>query len=228
MKKLFEIDNSEKQRILEMHQNATKKNYLSEQNTPNKIQTNPNLLEPSVVGLTQEQMDYIINNFKRQNTFVFPNNDMLFLSSQYDSDNPEAVSVNVYKLVGFKDTGIPVGIGVVDTASFQTGTIRNNKINKSSLMKSGSYGQETITIKETPQGALNSFVTYQLEASGSKANPQVFNEYVMSMVNSNSTIKEYASKMFNKTVMPKSGANLQLAQQIKQLVATQPTQTTPQ
>ena len=36
MKKLFEIDNSEKQRILEMHQNATKKNYLSEQNTTNK------------------------------------------------------------------------------------------------------------------------------------------------------------------------------------------------
>ena len=33
MKKLFEIDNSEKQRILEMHQNATKKNYLSEQTT---------------------------------------------------------------------------------------------------------------------------------------------------------------------------------------------------
>ncbi len=48
MKKLFEIDNSEKQRILEMHQNAVKKNYLSEQaatqtsqQTPPKAKPNP-------------------------------------------------------------------------------------------------------------------------------------------------------------------------------------------
>lgn len=34
MKKLFEIDENEKKRILEMHENATKRNYLSEQETP--------------------------------------------------------------------------------------------------------------------------------------------------------------------------------------------------
>ncbi len=34
MKKLFEIDGNEKRRILEMHENATKRNYLSEQETP--------------------------------------------------------------------------------------------------------------------------------------------------------------------------------------------------
>jgi hypothetical protein len=225
MKKLFEIDNSEKQRILEMHQNATKKNYLSEQNKP---QTNPNLLEPSVVGLTQEQLDYIISNFQRQNTFVFPNNNSIFLTSKYDPQNPEGVEVYMYKLMGFNDTGIPVGIGFIPTGNFQTGTIRNNKINKSGQIKNDLYGKETITLNYTPQEALNSFVTHQLESGGSKATPQVVNEYVMSMVNSNPTIKEYASKMFNKTVMPKSGVNLQLAQQIKQLVATQPTQTTPQ
>lgn len=33
MKKLFEINSEEKQRILEMHKTATKKNYLSEQTT---------------------------------------------------------------------------------------------------------------------------------------------------------------------------------------------------
>ena len=33
MKKLFEISSEEKQRILEMHETATKKNYLSEQGT---------------------------------------------------------------------------------------------------------------------------------------------------------------------------------------------------
>ena len=30
MRQLFKIDESEKKRILEMHENATKKNYLSE------------------------------------------------------------------------------------------------------------------------------------------------------------------------------------------------------
>ena len=34
MKQLFKIDESEKKRILEMHENATKRNYLSEQETP--------------------------------------------------------------------------------------------------------------------------------------------------------------------------------------------------
>ena len=34
MKRLFEISSEEKQRILEMHESATKKNYLSEQSTP--------------------------------------------------------------------------------------------------------------------------------------------------------------------------------------------------
>jgi hypothetical protein len=36
MKKLFEIENSERQRILEMHQNATKKLYLNEQEEINE------------------------------------------------------------------------------------------------------------------------------------------------------------------------------------------------
>jgi hypothetical protein len=38
MKQLFKIDESEKRRILEMHENAIRKNYLNEQNPP---QTDP-------------------------------------------------------------------------------------------------------------------------------------------------------------------------------------------
>jgi hypothetical protein len=38
MKKLFEIDENEKKRILEMHEKATKRNYLSEQETPQTTQ----------------------------------------------------------------------------------------------------------------------------------------------------------------------------------------------
>jgi hypothetical protein len=44
MKKLFEISSEEKQRILEMHESATKKNYLSEQaaqQTPPQATPNP-------------------------------------------------------------------------------------------------------------------------------------------------------------------------------------------
>ena len=37
MKRLFEISSEEKQRILEMHENATKRNYLSEQNAQQKV-----------------------------------------------------------------------------------------------------------------------------------------------------------------------------------------------
>lgn len=41
MKKLFEISQDEKQRILEMHETATKKNYLSEQSGPTPTQSTP-------------------------------------------------------------------------------------------------------------------------------------------------------------------------------------------
>jgi len=50
MKKLFEIDNSEKQRILEMHQNATKKLYLNEQGNPESMRSNPNQYSVKIKG----------------------------------------------------------------------------------------------------------------------------------------------------------------------------------
>jgi transcriptional regulatory protein LevR len=52
MKKLFEISSEEKQRILEMHESATKKNYLSEQaaqQTPPKPKPNPSYTDASKV-----------------------------------------------------------------------------------------------------------------------------------------------------------------------------------
>jgi hypothetical protein len=41
MKQLFKIDESEKRRILEMHENAVKRNYLNEQGTPTPQPTTP-------------------------------------------------------------------------------------------------------------------------------------------------------------------------------------------
>jgi hypothetical protein len=46
MKKLFEISSEEKQRILEMHESATKKNYLSEQ----PVQQNQRQPPPSITS----------------------------------------------------------------------------------------------------------------------------------------------------------------------------------
>lgn len=60
MKKLFEISSEEKQRILEMHENATKKNYLSEQSTQQVA------AGPTVKGVTyklQGLTDKNINDF---------------------------------------------------------------------------------------------------------------------------------------------------------------------
>lgn len=60
MKKLFEISSEEKQRILEMHETATKKNYLSEQTAQQAADG------PTVNGVTyklQGLTDKNINNF---------------------------------------------------------------------------------------------------------------------------------------------------------------------
>ena len=46
MRQLFKIDESEKKRILEMHENATKKNYLGEQTTQPTSTTAPQQREP--------------------------------------------------------------------------------------------------------------------------------------------------------------------------------------
>ncbi len=50
MKKLFEISSEEKQRILEMHETATKKNYLSEQSNRNTIPVPPSDIQTKIGG----------------------------------------------------------------------------------------------------------------------------------------------------------------------------------
>lgn len=54
-KTLFEIDNSERERILEMHQGATKKQYLSEQKKPTIQQT----IESTLTGYDSEIPEFL-------------------------------------------------------------------------------------------------------------------------------------------------------------------------
>ena len=68
MKKLFEISSEEKQRILEMHETATKKNYLSEQAVQPTKQGQPgagttiNGVTYKLQGLTDKNIDKFLNN----------------------------------------------------------------------------------------------------------------------------------------------------------------------
>lgn len=78
MKKLFEIDNSEKQRILEMHQNATKRNYITEQqkteeikkwdsgNIPAYFPTN----KGQISDLPKEQLDILNKKVDEMSNFL--------------------------------------------------------------------------------------------------------------------------------------------------------------
>lgn len=63
MKKLFEIDNSEKQRILEMHQTATKKNYLNEQSNVQNTPSTPTYRN-TTINSPQKLNDFTMKNIK--------------------------------------------------------------------------------------------------------------------------------------------------------------------
>ena len=65
MRKLFEISSEEKQRILEMHESATKKNYLSEQSVQQgqpAAGTLINNVTYKLQGLTDKNIDKFLNN----------------------------------------------------------------------------------------------------------------------------------------------------------------------
>jgi hypothetical protein len=78
MKKLFEIDSSEKQRILEMHQSATKRNYITEQqkteeikkwdsgNIPAYFPTN----KGQISDLPKEQLDILNKKVDEMSNFL--------------------------------------------------------------------------------------------------------------------------------------------------------------
>jgi hypothetical protein len=62
MKKLFEISSEEKQRILEMHETATKKNYLNEQQVQTPAAgTTINGVTYKLQGLTDKNINQFLN-----------------------------------------------------------------------------------------------------------------------------------------------------------------------
>jgi len=77
MKRLFEISSQEKQRILEMHESATKRNYLSEQN-PQPAASNIKRtfvldIEPNEFGLDKKTANTFLTFARASSQFVFNN-----------------------------------------------------------------------------------------------------------------------------------------------------------
>jgi hypothetical protein len=84
MKQLFKIDESEKRRILEMHENATRRNYLMEQGTPapntpqptspparQEVQPSGNVVNGKtykIQNITDDSSLYLFTNFGLLNT----------------------------------------------------------------------------------------------------------------------------------------------------------------
>lgn len=97
MKKLFEISSEEKQRILEMHETATKKNYLSEQTAQPTQQTPVTNVSQGVTLNGQLYKLPIIKDQKSLDTFInWPNKELtrgdisrlgLLTSNAFDEKN---------------------------------------------------------------------------------------------------------------------------------------------
>jgi hypothetical protein len=85
MRQLFKIDESEKKRILEMHENATKRNYLSEQPTPTTTTPPQQPSGPEINGKT-----YKIENITDDKSLN------KFLNWGTDVNNPEIATTKFY------------------------------------------------------------------------------------------------------------------------------------
>ena len=73
MKRLFEISSEEKQRILEMHETATKKNYLSEQYVEPKPAVPVPSVEANEFGLTNKNAKQFMELARTSTQFIFNN-----------------------------------------------------------------------------------------------------------------------------------------------------------
>jgi hypothetical protein len=220
MKKLFEIDNSEKQRILEMHQNATKKNYLSEQNTPNKTDApaqGKTYFTPEQMGLTQENLNYILANSDQTTTFTFPGNKNLYLLEYGKSGDKESFNIVVITLGPVYQRGnnnVKLGIQFFYRGK-GTISIANKKIWQLDTPFAKAWGED-----DTSQEALNNFVAVSSIPSGINADANVIAQYVNDSISSKPTYKEFLIPMFNKTKIP-SGMLSSLANSLKQSVTQQ-------
>ena len=211
MKKLFEISQDEKQRILEMHETATKKNYLSEQ------KTNAGSVG---LGLTQDNLNYIIKNVK-QGTFIFDNSDSVYLI-EGSADRPENSFIIIrYKLSLQSQKGNPnVPLGVLFLLS-GTGNVATDRGNQMTNMQEYN-ADEKMAVYDTTSEVLKDFVNS--DVAQYRPNLTILQEYVTKWVNESDERKQFVQFMFKdpKVKIP-TGPLSPIAQNLKSQYQTQPT-----
>lgn len=209
MKKLFEIDNSEKQRILEMHQNATRKNYLTEQqNSKEQPKQGEMYYGPETLGLTQENLNYILSNSDQSN-YTFPGNNNLYVLTY--GNNRESFDINVMTLGPVFQQGnqnVKLGIGLFYRGSASI-SVANKKLWNSTGTFNKAYGLENDS-----QTTLNNFVNGSSLPTGVQISPEVVSQYVTDYL-SRRPMPDFINAMFNKTKLPSSGPLLAVAQSLQ-------------
>ncbi len=95
MKNLFnDISQEERNRILEMHQSATRKNYLSEQSTPNSGGTqNPNQIKITRIKTSPTDLALFLQIDQSFLESLLPNSSKLTTKESWDSFNQTLRSI---------------------------------------------------------------------------------------------------------------------------------------
>lgn len=102
MKKLFDISSEEKQRILEMHETATKKNYLNEQSTKEVV---PKLPSNDILTKIGGGFDFksVLSRWKTQNQGT--SGAYYWFSTHDRADKPANSTLSVLMLYTFSPIG---------------------------------------------------------------------------------------------------------------------------
>jgi len=169
MRQLFKIDESEKKRILEMHENATKKNYLMEQGTGNCI---ANESQDKAKQLTNNNITEFCNSLRSNQDFGLG---LYYYVPYEDAQGKKFIFFSV----------------VNDELGYQElGGLKLTTNNKWFIQHDFSYTQNEINPRNlTPSSVFNIFNGLKNLASSKNLNPERFTEYLSNLVNINPWFK---------------------------------------
>jgi len=135
IKNIFEVNNEEKSRILNLHESATKRQYISEQGTTEPINNNSKQYASSpdyasfFINLTQRNrtgVDNAINNAKKRGILNIFRKDLKHLKKEVDEtifDRRAAVDGNTQKQLQIE---LSKNLNVVEELKKLAGTVGIN------------------------------------------------------------------------------------------------------
>lgn len=169
MRQLFKIDESEKKRILEMHENATKKNYLIEQGTTNCIED---------------------DSVKKANQLT--NNNITEFCNSLRGNQDFGLGLYYYVPVGANGNYFNFFSVVNDGLGYsELGSLRKvGRDNKWKIQHDFSYTENEINPRNLTSGSVfNIFKGLKNFAQDKNLNPEKFSEYLSNLVNINPWFK---------------------------------------